>query len=569
MWYSHGVLQEIAMFFRIKHSGPRQYLQLVENRWEDGRSKQRVLATLGRADELRESGQLDALLASGSRFSEKLMILSQYRKGSLSSVDSHSYGPAKIFGRLWEESGCRKVVEDLLAERKFEFPVERAIFLEVLHRLVDAGSDRACYHWREDHTVEGVEDLQLHHAYRAMAWLGEPIDEEDEGSTVDASEKHLRHRCIKDRIEEVLFERRRDLFSSLGLVFFDTTSIYFEGEGGEELGKRGYSKDNRPDLKQMIVGAVIDDQGAPICCEMWPGNTADVTTLLPVVDQLKHRFGIRDVCIVADRGMIKAATLKALEERGIRYILGTRMRSQNEVRHEVLSRAGRYRNVEQKTAKGKKPSPLEVKEVLVEGRRYVVCRNAEQARKDAHDRETILASLEDRLSGGSIKSMVANRGYRRYLKTVTKGTLVIDIEKVEQEARFDGKWVLRTNTDLDTAEVALRYKQLWMVEHLFRNVKSLLSTRPIFHKCDETIRGHVFCSFLALVLRHELQRRLEARDAGHIEWAEMIRDLGRVRLVDVEAAGKHFRLRTETPGNAGKVFQACGVALPPTVEQVA
>ena len=559
---------EDAMFFRIKRSGARQYLQIVENRWQDGGAKQRVLATLGRVEHLQESGRLDALLTSGSRFADKLLVLSQYRRGNLPTIGSRSYGPAKVFGRLWEQSGCRRILNDLLAQRKFEFPVERAIFLEVLHRLVDPGSDRACYHWKEDHTVEGVEELHLHHAYRAMAWLGEPVDDEDNGSEAKGTAKHLKLRCTKDRIEEALFERHRDLFSSLGLVFFDTTSIYFEGEGGEEIGQRGYSKDNRPQLKQMIVGAVIDEQGTPICCEMWPGNTADVTTLLPVVDQLKHRFGIGDVCIVADRGMIKAETLRILDKRGIRYIFGTRMRSQNEVRHDVLSRAGRYQKIEQKAAKGKKPSPLEVKEVLVEGRRYVVCRNAEQARKDAHDREAILASLDDRLSDGTVKSLVANRGYRRYLKTVTKGTLAIDAKKVEQESRYDGKWVLRTNTDLDTAEVALQYKQLWTVEHLFRDVKSLLSTRPIFHKCDDTIRGHVFCSFLALVLRHELQKRLDSAETGHVEWAEMIRDLGRVRLIDVESSGRHFRLRTESTGLAGKVFQACGIALPPAVEQV-
>jgi len=244
------------------------------------------------------------------------------------------------------------------------------------------------------------------------------------------------------------------------------------------------------------------------------------------------------------------------------------MRSQNEVRHEVLSRAGRFKNVHREPSKGKTPSPLEVKEVRVEGRRYVVCRNAEQARKDAHDRQAILAALEERLSHGSVKSMVANRGYRRYLKTMAKGTLAIDPEKIEREERFDGKWVLRTNTDLDTAEVALRYKQLWTVEHMFRSVKSLLSTRPIYHKCDETIRGHVFCSFLALLLRHELQQRLEAKDLGHVEWAAMIRDLCRVQLVDVENGSQRFRLRTQTPGVAGKVFQACGVTLPQTVEQV-
>ncbi len=556
------------MFFRIKKSGPRQYLQLVQNRWEDGRSKQRVLLTLGRVDQLQESGQLDALLTSGSRFSDKLMVLSELQKGTLPTLSTRSIGTAKIFGKLWKQVGCDKVIDGFLADRKFEFPVERAVFLEVLHRLVDPGSDRAAYHWKDDQAVEGVDELQLHHAYRAMAWLGEPVDDGEEPQTDDPAE-HLRFRCTKDRIEERLFERRRDLFTGLGLVFFDTTSIYFEGNGGDELGQRGFSKDHRPQLKQMIVGVVVDDQGCPICCEMWPGNTADVTTLLPVIEKLRDRFGIGDVCVVADRGMIKQATLEALEKKGIRYIVGTKMRLQKEVRDEVLSRGGRFKRVERSAKRGKKPSPLEVKNVEVDGRRYVVCRNEEQARKDAHDREAILASLEDRLAQGSVKSMVANRGYRRYLKTLSKGSLSIDPEKVEREQRFDGKWVLRTNTDLDTAEVAMRYKQLWVVEHIFRSMKSLLSTRPIYHKRDETIRGHVFCSFLALLLRHELQKRLEAAELGHVEWSPMIRDLDRVRWVDVETGGRRYRLRTEAPGVAGKVFQACGVALPKTLEHVA
>ncbi|MCG8461632.1 MAG: hypothetical protein MI919_35570 [Holophagales bacterium] len=136
------------------------------------------------------------------------------------------------------------------------------------------------------------------------------------------------------------------------------------------------------------------------------------------------------------------------------------------------------------------------------------------------------------------------------------------------EARYDGKWVWRTNTELSAAEVALHYEQLSTVEHLFRDVKTLLSTRPIYHKCDDSIRGHVFCSFLALVLLHELLHRVDASGVGPLEWAEMMRDLQRIRLVDVEASGIRFRLRTEAPGHAGSVFRACGVAPPPTVEQV-
>src|SRR3954465_13882170 len=552
-----------TMFFRTKTSGTRSYLQVVENRWEDGRPKQRVIATLGRLDQLQQTGQLDALLVSGARLAQSVLLLSAHAKGQIPTVTTRRIGPALIFERLWQETGCRPRVEQLLKGRPFEFDVERAVFLTVLHRLFASGSDRAADKWRQGYQIEGCDDLQLHHLYRAMAWLGEELPE---GQQKDRTP--FAPRCIKDRIEEGVFGHRRDLFSGLQLVFFDTTSIYFEGEGGQDIGQRGFSKDHRPDLYQLVVGAVLDGQGRPICCELWPGNTTDVTTLIPVVDRLRSRFGVRRVCIVADRGMISQETITALErdERGWQYILGARMRSQNEVKDEVLSRAGRYRVVHPKRVNSDDPSPLKVKEVWVGERRYVVCLNEDEARKDAADREAIVAALREQLRSGD-KSLVGNKGYRRYLSGSDSPGFRIDEAKIAEDARYDGKWVLRTNTDLDSSEVALQYKQLWMVEHWFRSCKSLLQTRPIYHRCDETIRGHVFCSFLALVLRQELQSRLEER--GHeLEWADVIGDVDRLQMVEVEQDGKRFLLRSEVQGTCGKVFQAVGVAVPPTVQQV-
>src|SRR5512144_2824202 len=552
------------MFFRTKTSGSRSYLQIVENRWENGRTRQRVIATLGRLDQLQQTGQLDALLVSGARLAQSVLLLSAHAQGQLPMITTRRIGPALTFERLWQQTGCQRVIEQLLDGRRFEFNVERAIFLTVLHRLFDPASDRAADTWRTDYQIEGCEPLQLHHLYRAMAWLGAELPQDQQkGKTPFAP------RCTKDRIEEEVFAHRRDLFTDLQLVFFDTTSIYFEGEGGQDIGQRGFSKDHRPDLYQMIVGAVLDSQGRPICCELWPGNTTDVTTLIPVVDRLRSRFGIRRVCIVADRGMISRETLAALEqdERGWQYILGARMRSQNEVKDEVLSRAGRYRVVHPKRVQSDDPSPLKVKEVWVDERRYVVCRNEDEARKDAADREATVAALREQLHSGD-KSLVGNKGYRRYLGGGGPDHFRIDEAKVAEDARYDGKWVLRTNTDLDAAEVALQYQRLWMVEQWFQSCKSLLQTRPIYHKRDETIRGHVFCSFLALVLRQELQARLEER--GHVfEWADVIGDLDRLQRIEVEQDGKRFLLRSELQGTSGPVFQAAGVAVPPTVQQVA
>ena len=549
------------MFFRVKQSGPRQYLQIVENFRAEGRVRQRVLTTLGRLDELRRSGNLDGLLASGARFAEHVLLLTAHRNGQVPVIKSQRIGPTLIFERLWQETGCLQVLRDLLASRHFEFAVERAVFLTVLHRLCATGSDRAGQRWKEDYRIDGADDLELHHMYRAMAWLGEELPAAQQQERLA-----LVPRCTKDVIEERLFARRSDLFSELDMVFFDTTSLYFEGEGGDTLGQYGHSKDHRPDLHQMIVGVVLDGDGRPISCELWPGNTADVTTLVPVVDRLGRRFHIRQACIVADRGMISNATVALLEEVGRPYILGARLRQQKEVREQVLADRGRFRVVHGARDNSDDPAPLKVKEVRIDGRRYVVCVNPEQVEHDRQQRDKIVAALREQLHQGD-KSLVGNKGYRRYLKVEGDSHFVLDEAKLVEEARYDGTWVLRTNSELPTDEVALQYKKLWMVEQWFRTCKSLLDTRPIFHHCDATIRGHVFCSFLALVLRQELQSRLAAR--GHrFEWADILRDLERVQSVHVRQGSQHYLLRSELESTAGRVFQSAGVAVPPTVQEL-
>jgi transposase len=480
------------------------------------------------------------------------------------SSKKYKVGPPLIFARLWKETGIGQAIQKALVGRKFSFDVEGAIFLTVLHRLMDPGSDRAAEKWKEDYGFSrAIADLDLQHLYRAMAWLGEELPADEQ-----AGQSPFAPRCVKDKIEEDLFARRRDLFTEVAVVLFDTTSLYFEGEGGQTIGARGHNKDHRPDLKQMVLGLVIDGEGRPLCCELWPGNTTDVKTLLPIMERLKRHFRVGQVCIVADRGMISQEVTQAIESNEeIEYILGARMRSGNEVKDEVLGRAGRYREVEYHRLNGKKQLILKIKEVVTEGGRYVVCLSDEQAAKDAADREAIIASLEEQIKRGE-KSLVGNKGYRKYLKA---GGEVFDIDytKAKEEARYDGKWVLKTNTTWSADEVAVTYKELWMVEALFRSIKSLLRTRPIYHKNDDTIRGHVFCSFLALVLMRELQERMWG--AGHIdaEWAEVMHDLEYLDETEVETAqGKRFVIRGEVKGWCGIVFQAVGLALPRTLRRI-
>ena len=272
--------------------------------------------------------------------------------------------------------------------------------------------------------------------------------------------------------------------------------------------------------------------------------------------------------MVADRGFVSEATLEALGkmEPPVHYVIGVRMRRTKEVGEVVLKSRKEWKTVTPERVDAKDLAPLKVKEVEVEGRRYVVCLNEEEKRKDAHDRAAILESLGKALKSGD-KSLVGNKGLRRFLKTERGSHFAIDDKLVATDERYDGLFVLRTDTDYDAETVANVYKTLWMVEDTFRTAKSILETRPIYHKCDETIRGHVFCSFLALCLKRELEIRLQDKELK-AEWAEVIRGLDNLQQVEVILQGSRFLLRGEIKGHASQAVRAAEVALPPVLQEL-
>ena len=554
------------MFVREKKIKGYSYLYLVESVREGKQTKQRIIKNLGRKDVVLAGGGLERLAASMSRFAASVEVRTKLAAddlsdGELKALGCQRIGAPLLFGRLWEETGCASVIDEMAADRSFEFSVERAVFATVLHRVMVSGSDRACEKWLTDYAIPGVEGLALHHFYRAMAWLGEELDDADQADATPFAA-----RTTKDEIEERLFARRLDLFTDLSAVFMDTTSLSFQGEGGETLGRHGYSKDKRPDLKQMILAAIIDNDGRPICSEMMPGNTADVSILMPIVDRLRSRFGIGRVCVVADRGMISAATIKALEERQLDYILGARERSDKLVRETVLDNQAPFTPLLIERASGE--TQLFVKEVTVNGHRYVVCRNEAEAKKDREDRQAVIQALDAQLKKGE-KTLIGNSAYRRYLRRAaageqeTKAAFEIDAGKLADEARFDGIFVLRVpcQAKITSLQAVLRYRDLLQVEELFRSAKSLLKTRPVYHSSDAAIRGHVFCSFLALILRKELQARCDKADIKP-EWQDVLRDLDRLQEVTIEQDGETITLRTPTQGTTGLLFKAAGVAMP-------
>ena len=546
-----------AMFFRFKRSGERTYVQIVANKRVEGAVRQSVVANLGRADELAASGGLASLIASGAKLTDQVLLIHALDEDAdrALSIAAKRIGGPMLFGKIWERLGVAEVLGDLLKERAFEFAVERAVFVAALHRLFVSGSDRDCASWMTDYDIPGAEGLDLHHFYRAMAWLGEEME--------DKPAEAFAPRCVKDAIEEKLFERRRDLFTDLSAVFMDTTSLSFYGEGGQTLGEHGYSKDYRPDLNQMILGLVVDGEGRPICTEMWPGNTADVTTLLPVVDRLRDRFGVDRVCVVADRGMISAATIAGLEERKLEYVLGARERADAIVKRIVLANDDPFVPllIERKAGQ----TQLFVKQVQIGGERYIVCRNEAQAEKDRGDREAILAGLARQLEKGD-KALIGNSAYRRYLRKTKeakgKPAFEIDAGKLAEEARFDGIFVLRTNAKVSPLQAVLRYRDLLQVENLFFRTKAVMRTRPIFHSSDAAIRGHVFCSFLALAMQKHLDDlMLEAGVAP--EWRVLLRDLDRLSQVRIRHRGADWLVRSDAAPAVTTLFKRAQLALPP------
>jgi len=520
------------MFVRIKKSGPRKYLELVENYRHEGKVRQRVLLNLGRVDFLRDTKAAELVAVALAKHSDELAVISTARQENQSVIWDKEWGTYLVFRRLWHEAGLEQIIKLKKRGTRCNFDVEKALFYTVLHRLTETGSDLAASKWLEDiYDPEGVK-VKYHHLLRAMGFVEQ----------------------FKEEIEQELFLRNRTLFeNSLDLVFFDTTSIYFEGEGPQGFAEYGYSKDHRPDRKQIIVGVVMTRAGEPLCCEWWPGNMSDVKTLVDVVGVLKGRFAIGRVTLVCDKGMVSRENLGKLQENEIDYIVGVRLRLLKRVREEVLSRGGRYHEV---------APNLKVKEVNLGSERYIVCVNPEEARRNAQARRQMVEELEGKLKKGA-KSLIGNKGYRRYLK-IDREAVSLDHDRVKLESRYDGKFVLTTSTNLPAGEVACAYKSLWQVECAFRTLKEVLRSRPVFHRSEANVKGHVFCSYLALCLLVRLRKLLEER--GEVTaWADLIRDLRSFRAMKMEVSGKEYIFRTRLRGSAHSAFQAVGQKVPPSV----
>jgi len=532
---------------RNKDGTTRNYLQLLRSRRVNGQTRQELVCSLGRLDSMVFDGSLDRLIEGLTHYSEKHWVQMQALAGGWQKV----YGPVLVFRRLWEQLGLNNLLNDLQSETFIRFSLDEAVFAMVLHRLLDPGSKRATHQWLETVYRPQFGALQLQHLYRAL----DPL------------------LSGKARIEENLFNRNLDLFSlDVDLVLFDTTLVHFEGSGPEDLATLA-RPGNYPDCVKVLVGLILTGDGFPIAHHVFPGNTADINAFKATIKDLKQRFNLRRVIIVADRGCVSDDLIEGLEkttpgEPQIDYILGMRLRKNKEVQQEVLRRAGRYHEVN---------ANLELKEIQVGEHRYVLCHNPQEEVRDRLIREEIIEHTRQELKTRGPKSFIMPRGVRRYVELMG-GELRLKEKVIQEDARYDGKWVLRTNTALPAEEVALAYKRLWQIEHSFRELKSGLEINPVFLRTEDHVRGHIIVCFLALVMEAALSKRLKRnnvsdsspapeKEAG-ISYRDILSDLDKVRAVEIKANNKSWLVRTELAGKAMLAFQAVGLRPPPMVESL-
>ncbi|MCR4403677.1 MAG: IS1634 family transposase [Firmicutes bacterium] len=527
-----------------------RYLQLAHNEWdsEAGRSRVRVLFNLGREEKVDKEG-LRRLVKSISRFLSPEEAARSQVEGvdGLRFISSKPMGGAWFLDCVWRQLGIDRVLGRLLKAREFQAPVERAIFAMVANRALSPMSKLAIEDWVEEEVlIPGLTEVAAHQLYRAMDFL------------LLASEE----------LQKEVFFNVADLLNlEVDLLYFDTTSTYFEVEEEDEekdgLRRRGHSKDHRPDLPQAVIGLAVTRTGIPVRCWVWPGNTADMSVIKQVKDDLVG-WRLGRVITVVDRGFSSEENLRYLQRAGGHYIAGERLRTAKGAT-DVVSRAGRYKVVKEN---------MQVKEIIMgdgEARkRYILVYNPEEAERDKANRERALSRIREELDRiGELNGaphtkaccqLIAHETYGRYLKTDRLGQPRIDKAKVKAEELLDGKYLLSTSDDtLSPEDVALGYKQLLEVEDAFRMLKSALDMRPVYHRLEERIRAHVLLCWMALLLI-----RVAETKTGKL-WRYQRRHLEMMHAIEFGSNATRVMQRTETTAIQKQLFAAVGIQEPPRI----
>lgn len=486
---------------------PVRYLQLAHNEWDAATktSRPKVLHSFGREDTL-DRAMIERLVASLCRLLDPAAALAATTTTGLRSVSSRAFGGAWVLDALWRRLGIDTVMTRLLAGTRRDPTTERVLFALVANRALAASSKLAAAGWvdRGVH-IDALPTTTDDACYRAMDWLHE----------------------VAPELQRQVFDQVAHLLNlQVDLLFFDTTSTYFELDEADEpvardergrvdpdgevsdpvrdIGWRtwGNSKDHRSDLPQVVIGMAVTRDGIPVRVWSWPGNTADATLVRQVKTDMREGTLTRIVW-VADRGFTSQANRRALRTGDDHYILGEKLRGEATEATAAVSRQGRYKLV---------AGNLRVKEVnLGEGERFVICHNPDAADRDVAIRQRLLARLADIINGtdtldatkrAELRGVISTKpGLNRYLRVTPGGLLRIDQAAIKREQKLDGKYLLRaTDPKLSAEDIALGYKQLFEVERGWRTLKTTLDLRPVYHRLEARIRAHVILCWLALLL---------------------------------------------------------------------
>ena len=535
-----------------------RYLSLAHNEWDPvaGRSKVRILFNFGREDELVPAA-IRRLIGSLSRALPPGEALVAAAPPELRFLESRPLGGAWLLDGLWSGLGLHEILARLLRGRRLDPAAERVLFALVANRALKPLSKLSCAAWVSEHVaISGLAELSDDQCYRAMDWL---LDIEAELA------------------EQVYWSVANLLNLEVDLLFFDTTSTYFEtaaadppsaGAGKGFRTYNGHSKDHRPDLPQVVIGLAVTREGIPIRVWTFPGNASDQALIREVKNDLRA-WKLGRVVWVADRGFNSAQNRRYLQRAGDHYIVGEKLRGDSVEAKAALARAGRYQNVAHN---------LEVKEVVLdEGTlrdRFVVCRNPAEAVRDAAVRDALVAQLEVAIAGSDERSAAEReelactlRGkpaYRRFLRVTAAGLLRIDRAVVRGDAKLDGKFLLRTSDPtLSAADVATGYKQLLEVERAWRDMKTTLDLRPVYHRKETRIRSHVLLCWLSLLLIRI------AENATGETWRNLRTELDKLHLGRFVGPAGEVAQRTEITPRQAAIFKAANVAEPPRYVAVA
>ena len=553
-----------------KDGTPVRYLQLAHNEWDPATktSRPKVLHSFGREDQL-DRDAVKRLVASLSRLLDPAAALVATAPTGLQFTSSRPFGGTLVLDQLWRRLGIDTAMTRLLAGRKLDPRVERVLFALVANRALDPSSKMAAAGWvtRRTH-IEGLTEVSDDACYRAMDWLIEIAPELE---------------------KEVFWQVATLLDSEVDLLFFDTTSTYFEIEepdepvvrdesgrrlpeqptherteedstGGDGVGFRthGKSKDSRDDLPQIVIGMAVTRDGIPVRVWSWPGNTTDSALIRQAREDMRD-WTLSRVVWVADRGFSSARNRRELRRGGGHYIIGEKLRSGSADATAALSRPGRYQHVRQN---------LQVKEVrIADDERFVVCYNPDQADRDARMREIMTSKLAALIAGtdgltatkraelrGRISTMP---GLNRYLRVTPTGLLRLDKSKANTESNLDGKYLLRcSDPTLSAEDIALGYKQLLQVERGWRDMKTNLELRPVYHRLEDRIRAHVLLCWLALLLI----RITENTTAN--TWHHLREDLQELHVGVFEGPAGTFRQRTELTTAQRDILTKLGIDPP-------